>query len=218
MDKQGVSRLIDSTLLKPFASHDDIRRLCVQAMRFEFFSVCVNPIYVSLAARELDGSHIRICTVAGFPLGTHKKETKAFETKRAIRDGADEIDMVMNLGALKSRDYKSVTADIDAVVRAAEGRPVKVIIETCFLTDEEKSAACKIILGTGAAFVKTSTGFGTHGATEADIRLMRTIVGGALKIKAAGGIQTLKDLLHLVDAGADRIGTSRGVEIVSEMK
>lgn len=216
MDKNILASCIDLTLLKPFAVREDIIKICNQAMRFGFFSVCVNPVNVRFALGELSGSRVRVCTVVGFPFGASKKEVKAFEAKSAIKDGATEIDMVINITAIKNGDAKIAEADIVAVVKAAAPYPVKVIIETCYLTDEEKVITCRMLLNTGAAFVKTSTGYGSGGATEQDVRIIRNIVGDRMKIKAAGGIQNLQIALSLLDAGADRLGTSRGVEIIAE--
>ncbi len=216
IDKASLASLIDLTLLKPFATEDDIRKLCVQAMRFGFFAVCVNPVHVRYAVSELAGSRAKVVTVVGFPLGANKKETKAFEAINAVKDGATELDMVINMAFLKCGPHEAAEDDIRAVVKACAPYPVKVIIETCYLSDAEKETACKIILNSGAAFVKTSTGFAEQGGTEEDVRLIRRIVGDSLKIKAAGGISTLKQAVSLIEAGADRLGTSKGVEILAE--
>jgi deoxyribose-phosphate aldolase len=217
ISKTELASCIDSTLLKPFAVRDDIRKLCAQAMRFGFYSVCVNPIHVRYAISELADSRVKVCTVVGFPLGANKKEVKAFEAKSAIRDGAKEIDMVIGIEYVKSGEMKKAEEDIIAVVKASAPYPVKVIIETCFLSDAEKESACRLIMNSGASFVKTSTGFGTEGAKVEDVKLIKSIVGERLMIKAAGGIQTLRQALLLIEAGADRLGTSKGVEIIAEL-
>jgi deoxyribose-phosphate aldolase len=216
LDKKSFAMLIDFTLLKPFATSEDIKKLCMQAVRYGFFSVCVNPVYVKFAFKELSGSQVKVCTVSGFPLGANRMEIKALEAKSAKKDGASEIDMVMNLSAFKSGDFTAVEREINAVVKACEPAPVKVIIETCYLSEDEKIKACRLIMKTGAKFVKTSTGFGNSGATESDVRLIKSIIGDELKIKAAGGIHTFKDAFGLIEAGADRIGTSAGVQIISQ--
>lgn len=209
-----LNRYIDHTLLKQDATKEQILKLVEEAKYYEFASVCVNPTWVSLAAKELAESVVKVCTVIGFPLGANTPATKAFETKDAIANGADEVDMVINVGALKSGDLDLVETDIRAVVEAANGTLVKVIIETCLLTDEEKIVACQLAQKAGADFVKTSTGFSTGGATVADVALMRQTVGPDMGVKASGGARSLADAQAFVEAGATRIGTSSGVAIV----
>jgi deoxyribose-phosphate aldolase len=214
----SVGRLIDHTLLKPDASQDQIAQLCYEARTHQFASVCINPAHVRLAAQLLKGSGVPVCTVVGFPLGATPPNVKAYETQQAVRDGAAEIDMVINIGALKSRDYKAVYEDIGAVVNTAHAHNalVKVIIEAALLDDEEKVIACQLAKTAGADFVKTSTGFGPGGATAADVALMRRVVGPAVGVKAAGGVRSLADAQAMIAAGATRIGASAGVAIVKE--
>ncbi|MCX7669712.1 MAG: deoxyribose-phosphate aldolase, partial [Anaerolineae bacterium] len=208
------------TLLKPEATADQIVKLCAEARENGFATVCVNPTWVALAAQELRGSPVKVCTVVGFPLGATLPEVKAFETERAIALGASEIDMVQNIGALKSRDYKLVADDIAAVVRVAHARQasVKVIIETALLTDDEKIESCVIAQAAGADYVKTSTGFSTGGATVADVALMRRVVGPGMGVKASGGIKSAADAAQMIAAGATRLGASAGVKIVREAR
>ncbi|MGB7925824.1 MAG: deoxyribose-phosphate aldolase [Pyrinomonadaceae bacterium] len=210
--------LIDHTLLKPEATEDDIKRLCEEAARFHFASVCVNPTWVRASACHLRGTGVAVCTVIGFPLGANLADVKAYETRRAIFDGAREVDMVINVGALKSNDDCAVEADIRAVVEAAHesGVTCKVIIEAALLTDEEKVRACLAAKRAGADFVKTSTGFSKGGATVADVALMRRTVGSELGVKAAGGVRGLEDARKMVEAGATRIGASVGIKIAQE--
>ncbi|KZE40078.1 2-deoxyribose-5-phosphate aldolase [Bhargavaea cecembensis] len=211
----NVASMIDHTLLKPEVTKEQIVKLCSEAREYQFASVCVNPYWVDTAASELSGSDVKVCTVIGFPLGAGTKETKAFETKDAIKKGAQEIDMVINIGALKSGDEETVEADIRAVVEAAAGQAiVKVIIETCLLTDDEKIIACRLSKQAGADFVKTSTGFSTGGATVEDVALMRLTVGDEMGVKASGGVRSLEDLQAMAEAGATRIGASSGVKIM----
>lgn len=212
--------LIDHTLLKPTATAAQIRQLCAEARQHGFAAVCVNPVWVALCAAELAGSRVAVCTVVGFPLGADLPEVKAFEAERCLALGATEIDMVLNIGALKAQDYATVRDDIAAVVRPvhAAGAIVKVIIETAYLTDEEKVAACVLAQDAAADFVKTSTGFGPAGATVADVALMRRTVGPAMGVKAAGGIRTAADFRAMVAAGANRIGASAGVQIIAGLK
>ncbi|GJM40775.1 MAG: hypothetical protein DHS20C20_10570 [Ardenticatenaceae bacterium] len=214
----GIARYIDHTLLKPDASQDQIAQLCYEARTFEFASVCVNPTQVKLAAQLLKGSPVKVCTVVGFPLGASANMVKAYETQQAIRDGATEIDMVINVGALKSQDYVTVKEDIGSVVRAAHAGNalVKVIIEAALLTDEEKVIASHLSKLAGADFVKTSTGFGPGGATAEDVALMRKVVGPDIGVKAAGGVRNLADAHTMIAAGATRLGASAGVKIVKE--
>lgn len=214
----NLNKMIDHTLLKPEATKEMIENLCREAKEFDFKSVCVNPYWVSTAYEELRDSDVLVCTVVGFPLGATTKETKFFETDFAVQEGADEIDMVINVGALKSKQYDVVLEDIKSVVQAANGRTVKVIIETCLLTDEEKVKACELSKEAGANFVKTSTGFSTAGANVEDVELMRSIVGDALEVKASGGIRDLDTALKMIEAGATRLGVSAGVQIMKEYK
>lgn len=208
-------KLIDHTLLKADASKQAIVKLCKEAKEFGFCSVCVNPGFVSTCAEELKGSDVKVCTVVGFPLGATSTQSKAFETKQAVLDGANEIDMVINISRLKDKDDDYVYEDVKAVVEAANGNVVKVIIETCLLTEEEKVRACKLCVKAGAHFVKTSTGFSTAGATPEDVKLMKDTVGDAAEVKAAGGVRTFEDLVKMVEAGATRIGTSGGPKLFS---
>ncbi|MEW6698176.1 MAG: deoxyribose-phosphate aldolase [Bacillota bacterium] len=213
---RNINQLIDHTLLKAAATPEEIEKLCLEAREHRFASVCVNPCYVGLAAELLKNSGVPVCTVIGFPLGAATAEVKAFETAQALRNGATEFDMVINIGALKAKDYEYIEKDIAAVVEAAGGHMVKVIIETCFLSEEEKVTACTLAQRAGAHFVKTSTGFGTGGATPADAALMRRSVGETMGVKASGGIKTKDEAVQMVEAGANRIGTSSGVKIVTE--
>ena len=212
----NLASYIDHTLLKTDATEAQITRLCEEAREHRFASVCVNPRWVALCAQLLAGSGVRVCTVIGFPLGASSSAIKAAETRQAVADGADELDMVISVGDLKAGNYEFVRTDIRGVVKAAEGRTVKVIIEACLLTDEEKSLACKLAMAAGADFVKTSTGFSTSGATVADVKLMRAAVGPNFGVKAAGGIRTRKDALAMIEAGANRIGASAGIAICAE--
>ncbi len=214
MKKNEVAKLIDHTLLKAVATPEQIAKLCKEAAEYHFASVCVNPCHVAQCARLLAGTGVAVCTVIGFPLGANTPQTKAFETRDAIANGATEVDMVINVGALKAGDNDAVCDDIRAVVEAAHGVLVKVIIEACYLTDEEKVMACEAATRAGANFVKTSTGFGTGGATAHDVALMKRSIGPGMRIKAAGGIRTLEDTVAMVEAGATRIGASSGVQIV----
>lgn len=211
---EEMASYIDHTLLKPEATAKDIIKLCREAVENRFYSVCVNPSYVKLVAKELRNSRVKICAVIGFPLGATTTATKAFEAAEAVKAGAEELDMVLHLGALKGGDSRYVRNDIAAVVGAADGRVVKVIIETGLLTDEEKTIACRLAKEAGAHFVKTSTGFGPGGATVADIQLMREAVGLDLGIKASGGVRTPEAARQMIEAGATRIGTSSGIKIV----
>lgn len=210
-----LNRMIDHTILKANASEEDVLKIIEEAKKYEFFSVCVNPYWVALAHEKLAGTTVSTCTVIGFPLGANNSEVKAYETKDAIANGADEVDMVLNVGAMKSKQYKKVLKDIQAVVQAADGKAlVKVIIETALLTDEEKIKACEMAKEAGADFVKTSTGFSTGGATVEDVKLMRSTVGPDMGVKASGGIHNKEEAQAMVDAGATRIGTSAGVAIM----
>lgn len=214
MDKQQLARMIDHTLLKPEATKAGIEKLCKEALEYNFASVCVNPTNVELAAKLLKGSEVKVCTVIGFPLGANTSEVKAFETKDAIAKGAQEVDMVINIGRLKDKDYEYVKNDIKAVVDAADRKALtKVIIETCLLTDEEKIKVCKLAKEAGADFVKTSTGFSTGGAIPEDIKLMRKAVGPELGVKASGGVRSIADAEAVINNGATRIGASASIAI-----
>lgn len=207
--------MIDHTALKADTTKEQIVKLCNEAKEYGFFSVCINPTWVKTAANELQGSEVKVCTVIGFPLGASTSETKAFETKDAIEKGADEVDMVINIGALKDQNDDLVEQDIRAVVEAARGKAlVKVIIETSLLTQEEKVRACKLAVAAGADYVKTSTGFSTGGATVEDVKLMRETVGPGIGVKASGGVRDREGALQMVEAGATRIGASAGIAIV----
>ena len=216
----GVAAMIDHTLLKPDATRTDIETLCREAAEYRFASVCVNPTWVATCARQLAGTAVKVCTVIGFPLGATTPDTKHFETRRAIFDGAREIDMVINVGALKSGDLRLVEGDIEAVTTPCRevGAISKVIIETVLLTDDEKITACTLAKAAGADFVKTSTGFASGGATAADVALMRRVVGSDMGVKASGGVRDLEGLKAMVAAGATRIGASAGVRIVQESR
>ena len=220
MDRRELARYIDHTNLKAFATREDIRKLCEEAKEYGFYAVCVNPYRVKDAREFLRGSDVRIASVVGFPLGATHTEVKVQETIMAIKDGADEIDMVINIGALKDGDYETVERDIEEVVKAAHSMnaKVKVIIETCYLSDDEKRKACEIAKKAGADFVKTSTGFGTAGATVEDVRLMRSVVGNDMGVKAAGGIHTADEAIAMIEAGATRIGASRSVQIIESFR
>ncbi|MDT2817705.1 deoxyribose-phosphate aldolase [Vagococcus lutrae] len=212
----NVAKLIDHTALKANTTKEDILKLIEEAKEYGFFSVCINPYWVSLAAKELAESDVKVCTVIGFPLGANSSAVKAAETKQAIEDGANEVDMVINVGALKSGDEQTVLEDIKAVVDATAGKTlVKVIIETALLTDEEKVKACQLAVEAGADFVKTSTGFSTAGAKPEDVKLMKETVGDKAEVKASGGIHSKADVDAMVEAGATRIGASAGIAIVT---
>lgn len=211
----AINRYIDHTLLKPESTQTQIDKLIAEAVEYQFASVCVNPTWVSYAAKALKGTEVNVCTVIGFPLGANTSSVKAFETKAAVANGADEIDMVINIGQLKSGQYDAVEADIRAVVEASGDKLVKVIIETCLLTDGEKVKACQLAVAAGADYVKTSTGFSTAGANIADVTLMRKAVGPNIGVKAAGGTRSYADAEAFIKAGATRIGTSAGVAIVN---
>ena len=215
--RKELAGMIDHSLLKPQSTREDLTKLCAEAVAYGFKAVCVNPVHVAEAAALLKGKSPLVCSVVGFPFGTHTPAAKAFETAEAVRLGAREVDMVMRVGALKEGRDAEVEADIVAVVRAAGSAPVKVIIEACYLTDAEKVRACELAVKAGAAFVKTSTGYGSAGATAADLHLMRKTVGPAIGVKAAGGIRTLADALAMIEAGASRIGASASVAIVSQL-
>ena len=219
MNTTNYAAYIDHTLLKADATKDQVVTLCEEAKQYSFASVCVNPTWVETAAEILNGSYVKVCTVIGFPLGASTAEVKAFETTDAIQKGAQEIDMVINIGALKSGDDGQVRQDIEAVVEAAKGKAiVKVIIETSLLTDNEKRKACELSVAAGADFVKTSTGFSTGGATADDVKLMRGVVGPEMGVKASGGVRSFEDMKQMIDAGATRIGASSGVQIMNGLK
>jgi len=214
-----LANYIDHTILKADATCNQIVKLCEEAKENGFASVCVNPYYVTTASKELKGSDVKVCTVVGFPLGANTKEVKAFETTNAIENGAQEIDMVLNVGAMKNEDYDTVSKDIEAVVLAAKEKAlVKVILETCYLTPAEIEKACLLAVEAGAQFVKTSTGFGTYGAKVEDVALMAKTVAGKAQVKASGGIKTYDDANKMIEAGATRLGTSAGIEIVNAQK
>ena len=214
--RKEIAGMIDHTSLKPDASEAQIAKLCAEAREYAFASVCVNPSYVRQCAETLAGSPVKVCTVIGFPLGATTSASKAFEAKDAVEKGAQEIDMVVNVGKIKSGAWDYVKSDIQAVVDAVKGRAlVKVIIETCLLNDDEKVRVCQVARAVGADFVKTSTGFSTGGATAADIALMRRTVGPGMGVKASGGIHNAREALAMVEAGATRIGASAGIAIVN---
>ena len=210
-----LNRMIDHTLLKANATRAQIEKLCDEALEYNFASVCVNTCWVSLAHEKLAGSEVNTCCVVGFPLGAMLTEAKAAETRLAVEAGTDEVDMVINVGWLLDGEYDAVRDDIAAVVKAADGKCVKVIIEACLLTDEQKVKACELSVEAGATFVKTSTGFSTGGATVADVALMRKTVGDRCLVKAAGGIHTADEARAMVEAGADRLGCSAGIQIMA---
>lgn len=212
-----ISAFVDHTLLKPQATGRDIKKLCEEAAKYQFASVCVNPKFVRFASEQLKDTGVKVCTVVGFPLGSGKTEIKAMEAKLAVEDGADEIDMVIDIGAAKEHDFQKVKEDIAAVRgQVREGRVLKVIIETCLLTDEEKVRVCQVCKEAGADFVKTSTGFSTGGATAQDVKLMFETVQPEVKVKASGGIRTREDAELMIKNGASRLGTSAGIVIAAE--
>lgn len=217
VSREELARIIDSTNVKATATKEDIEELCRDAVEYDFGCVCVNPVYIKLASTMLEGSRVRVCSTIGFPFGATLSEIKALEAIKAAENGAEELDMVINLSALKSRDYKAVKKDVKDVVdvkRLSKEIVVKVIVETNYLTDEEKVVACRLVKEAGADFVKTSTGFFGKGATVQDVRLMRQTVGARFGVKAAGGIRTYADALAMIEAGANRIGTSTAVAIL----
>lgn len=213
-----IAKLIDQSLLKPQATEADIIRLCKSAIKYNFYSVCVNPYYVPLCNAMLKGYETRVTTVIGFPLGMAIKDVKIYEAKQAVLHGADELDIVMNIGAAKSGNWDYVAEEIVEIISSTKSAVHKVIIETCYLNEEEKIAATKIVSLFGAKFIKTSTGFGTKGATLKDVKLIKKVLGSRAGIKASGGIKTLSQVLQFIKAGATRIGTSAGVEIMKEMR
>lgn len=219
MNKQELAKMIDHTILKAEATDAEVMQLCKEAIEYGFASVCINPSMVKKAATILEGSEVKVCTVIGFPLGATSTEVKAFETEQTIKDGATEVDMVINVGKLKENNLEYVKNDIAAVVNAAKGKALtKVIIETCLLTDEEKVTVCKIAKEVGADFVKTSTGFSTGGATKEDIKLMRETVGPDMGVKASGGVRSHEDAMAMIENGATRIGASASIAICNGTK
>ena len=210
----NLAKYIDHTILKPDARRDEVERICEEAKEYGFASVCVNLVHTKFVSEALKDSEVKTCTVVGFPLGAVLPEVKAFETGKAIENGSDEIDMVINIGALKDQDYELVERDIKAVVAAAEGALVKVIFETCLLNPDEIVKACELSMAAGADFVKTSTGFSTGGATVEDVALMKKTIGNAGKVKASGGIRDYEQAAKMIEAGAERIGASAGIAIV----
>ncbi len=212
----NLAKYIDHTVLKPATTKEEVIKVCSEAKEYGFFSVCINPYYVKLVKEELENSDVKVCSVIGFPLGASVSEIKAAEASKAIEDGADEIDMVINVGALKNKDYDYVLADIKAVVDACKDKALlKVIIETCLLTDEEKVKACELSVEAGADFVKTSTGFSTGGATAEDIKLMRDTVGPNIGVKASGAVRDNETAMLMINSGASRIGASSSIAIVT---
>jgi len=214
MDRKALAKTIDHTILKATATPDQVKSVCLEAIEIGAASVCVNPSNVELVKSLLEGSDVKVCTVVGFPLGANTTESKAFETRDAVAKGADEIDMVINIGALLAGDRETVLKDIKAVVEASEGALVKVIIETCYLDNNQKQLACVLAKEAGAGFVKTSTGFGTGGATVDDVKLMREAVGKDLKVKASGGIRDFATAVEMLKASADRLGVSASMAIL----
>ena len=209
-----IARIIDHTLLAPDATPEMVAKLCREAIGHGFYSVCVAPVFISLACDKLADSPVRVCTVAGFPAGMSEPAVKTYEATLAVRRGADEVDMVMNIGAAKAGDWRRVGDDVESVVDSAGGRPVKVILETCLLTDAEKLRACEACVAAGAGFVKTSTGFSHGGATEADVRLLRNAVGPDVGVKASGGIRDYETACRMIEAGATRLGASSSLKII----
>lgn len=217
MEHKDIYKMIDHTLLKQDATSEEIKKLCKEALEYNFASVCVNPTNVELAAKILNGSLVKVCTVIGFPLGANTTKIKVLEAKDAIENGATEVDMLINIGRLKDKDYDYVKKDIEAVVNEVKGKAlIKVIIETCLLTDEEKVIACKLASEAKADFVKTSTGFSTGGATPFDVKLMRETVGENMGVKASGGVRTSEYAKELIKNGANRIGASASIKICTE--
>ncbi|TNF07353.1 MAG: deoxyribose-phosphate aldolase [Bacillota bacterium] len=213
-----LNKMIDHTKLGASISKAQIDQLILEAKEYDFKSVCVNPIWVKYAKNQLKKTDVLVCTVIGFPHGTHKPAVKAIEAMEAVNDGADELDMVINVFALKSKDYHTVLHEIELVVEKAQGRCVKVIIETCYLTPEEIVKASELVVQGGAQFVKTSTGFGTGGAKVEDVKLMKQTVGNKAEVKASGGVRTYDDALKMIEAGATRIGTSNGIDIIKQRR
>lgn len=215
MNKQEILGHIDHTLLKAFSTWDQIKALCDDAVEYKTASVCIPPSFVK-RAKETYGDALNVCTVIGFPLGYNTTAVKAFEVKEAIREGASEVDMVINIGALKDKDYDYVQNEIAELKKAAGDRVLKVIVETCYLTEEEKAKVCELVTNAGADYIKTSTGFGTGGATIEDIKLFKAHIGPSVKMKASGGVKTVEDLEMFLDAGCERIGTSSAIGLLKE--
>ena len=214
MTKKQLAKMMDHTILKATATPADVEKICREALEIDAASVCINPCNIELTKRLLEGSGVKVCTVIGFPLGANTTSVKMYETQDAIKRGAEEVDMVINVGALLAGDTDTVYNDIKGVVEAAGGTLVKVIIETCYLSDDQKKTACEPSMKAGAAFVKTSTGFGTGGATAHDVALMRSVVGEKLKVKASGGIRTCQNAVEMIEASADRLGVSASIAIL----
>jgi len=215
--REQLAGMIDHSLLRPNATGEELKKLCTEAVEYGFKAVCVNPVHVGEAAGMLKGQRVLVCSVVGFPFGTHSPKTKAMETEEVIRLGAREIDMVLRVGPLLEKKDREVLEDIQAVVKAAQRCPVKVILETCYVSREDKIRACRLVIDAGASFVKTSTGFAAGGATVDDVRLMRETVGKNFGVKAAGGIRTLDEALKMIEAGANRLGTSASVNIIKAL-
>jgi len=216
--KERLAKYIDHSLLKPDVNYGDIKRICLEAEKYCFASVAINPVNISLAVKCLKGTKVKVCVAIGFYLGVYPPEVKEFEVRDAVKKGADELDMMMNVGALKAGAYNIIEKEVKGLVKAAEGRITKVILETCLLTDEEIVKACQIIKSCGADFIKTSTGFKKPGATVHHVKLMRETVGKDMGVKAAGGINTIEEALAIIEAGANRLGVSNGVEIIEGWK
>lgn len=214
MTKKQLAKMMDHTILKATATPADVEKICREALEINAASVCINPCNIELTKRLLEGSGVKVCTVIGFPLGANTTSVKMYETQDAIKRGAEEVDMVINVGALLAGDTDTVYNDIKGVVEAAGGTLVKVIIETCYLSDDQKKTACELAMKAGADFVKTSTGFGTGGATAHDVALMRSVVGEKLKVKASGGIRTCQNAVEMIEASADRLGVSASIAIL----
>lgn len=214
MTKKQLAKMMDHTILKATATLADVEKICREALEIDAASVCINPCNIELTKRLLEGSDVKVCTVIGFPLGANTTSVKMYETQDAIKRGAEEVDMVINVGALLAGDTDTVYNDIKGVVEAAGGTLVKVIIETCYLSDDQKKTACELAMKAGADFVKTSTGFGTGGATAHDVALMRSVVGEKLKVKASGGIRTCQNAVEMIEASADRLGVSASIAIL----
>jgi deoxyribose-phosphate aldolase len=215
---EKLAKMIDHTVLKPDTKSSKVKEICEEALDYSFAAVCINPVHAAYAAKLLADSSVKVCCVVGFPLGANKSEVKAFEAREAVKDGAHEIDMVMNVGAMRDKDYALVQRDMEAVVAASGDAHTKVILETGLLIDDEKVKACLMAKDAGLDFVKTSTGFGPMGATPHDVKLMRDTVGPNMGVKAAGGIRSFKEAYQVIEAGADRLGTSSGVAIVEDFR
>ena len=211
-----MNKYIDHTLLKPNSTKEQILKLCAEAKEYDFKTVCVNPCWIEVCKQELEGTNVGVCTVIGFPLGAMSSKAKAFEAKDAVERGADEVDMVINIGWLKDHEDEKIIEEIKMIKEACDGHTLKVIIETCLLNEEEKVRACHDIMAAGGDFVKTSTGFSTSGATLEDVLLLKKTVGDKILVKAAGGVRSHDDLVKMIEAGANRIGTSSGVALLSK--